>query len=47
MQKKLAPNWWDVGLNTITGFKVPEKPYAKKSISDEVKYYDTLPYLEL
>ena len=47
MNKKLAPDWWNQGLNLITGYKKPDRPNAKKTISDEVKYYDTLPYLEL
>lgn len=44
---KLAENWWDEGLNPITGYKVQTKAYSLKKIPEELKYYNAYPTLEI
>lgn len=48
MNKKLAPDWWNQGLNLVTGFKAgsqERKGYRKTS--DEVKYFNVYSTLEI
>lgn len=46
MKNKLADDWWNQGLNPITGWKGAERQYNRKDVvSDEVKYYDAYPTL--
>jgi hypothetical protein len=45
---KLAEDWWNEMRNTITGFKVgSHDTRGKHKTSDEVKYYDAYPTLEI
>jgi len=45
---KLAETWWDEMRNPITGFKVGSyDTRGKHKTSDEVKYYDAYPTLEI
>ena len=44
---KLADDWWNQGRNPITGYKAPETAFSKKTITDEVKYFNAYPTLEI
>jgi hypothetical protein len=44
---KLAEPWWDWGLNPITGLTPPEGAYQGKNISEERRYAEAYPKLDI
>ena len=49
MKQKLVEPWWDSMINPITGFKTGSHDTRgmKDRVSDEIKYYDAFPTLEI
>ena len=43
----LARNWWDEGINPITGYKISPRQNHKNINYDEVKYFNAYPTLNL
>jgi hypothetical protein len=46
-ENKLAEAWWDEGINTITGYKIPTRKNHTDSSKDELKYYNAYPTLNI
>ena len=43
----LARNWWDEGINPITGYKISTRKNHIDSRTDETKYFNAYPTLNI
>ena len=46
-ESKLAEAWWDEGINPITGYKTSTRKNHKDASTDETKYYNAYPTLNI
>tara|TARA_B110000503_G_scaffold80004_1_gene122697 strand:- start:1650 stop:1823 length:174 start_codon:yes stop_codon:yes gene_type:complete len=43
----LVRNWWDEGINLVTGYRVSTRKNHKDANTDELKYYNAYPTLNI
>jgi hypothetical protein len=43
----LARNWWDEGINPITGYRISPRKKSKNINPEELKYFNAYPTLNL
>tara|TARA_R110002126_G_scaffold4001_1_gene21848 strand:- start:158 stop:310 length:153 start_codon:yes stop_codon:yes gene_type:complete len=46
-ESKLAEAWWDEGINPITGYKTSTRKNHKDASTDEIKYFNAYPTLNI
>tara|TARA_R110002126_G_scaffold100487_1_gene231995 strand:+ start:1056 stop:1232 length:177 start_codon:yes stop_codon:yes gene_type:complete len=43
----LARNWWDEGINLVTGYRISPRKKSKNINPDELKYFNAYPTLNI